>query len=277
MKWGNMKLANMNQHYHRYPLTYFLDSTVRVGLQAIELWGGTPHLYVDDAKPADVKKVLKEIRSRDLEIVCFTPEQAIYPINLSAKDDTCRNRSIDYFKRCLEVTRELECSKLLVIAGFGFYNEPEEEAFARGRDSLQQLAREAEKTDVTLVLEAMSPIGSNVIYNLETLKKMYKAVDSPSMKVMLDTVLMAVSGDTIDEYASAFGEDLVHFHFIDGDGQTTAHLGWGEGSFPLQEFKASLERMNYQGYLTLELISPPKYNWDPEAGIRKSLEALGVY
>lgn len=269
-----LKLANMNQNYHRYPLEYFLDSTVRTGLEAIELWAGTPHLYVNDASPQEVAGVLKQIRQRDLEIACFTPEQAIYPINLSAKDDTCRNRSIEYFQKCLRVTNALECQKMLVIVGFGFYNEPPEEAWKRAAASLHVLAKDAEQAGVTLVLEAMSNIGSNVIYNLDTLKRMHAEVGSPAMKVMLDTIPMALAGETIEDYGAAFGDELVHIHFLDGDGKTTAHLAWGEGGFSLDSFVDGLKKINYDGYLTLEHISP-KYNWDPEAAVRQSLSYIG--
>jgi fructoselysine 3-epimerase len=269
-----MKLANMNQHYHRYPLEYFLDSKVRVGLQAIELWAGTPHLYVNDATHQEISAVLKEIMKRDLNIVCFTPEQCIYPINLSAKEETCRKRSIEYFKKCIGVGNSLECNKLLVTVGFGFYNEPREEAWKRAVDSLQQLSIEAEAAGTILVLESMSHIGSNVIRDLESLKKMYEEVKSPNLKVMLDTIPMVLAGDTIENYGEAFGDDLVHIHFIDGDGKTAAHQAWGEGVFPLESFKDSLKKINYQHYLTLELISP-KYNWDPEKGIRESIELIG--
>lgn len=269
-----MKLANMNQNYHRYPLDYFLDSTVRCGLEAIELWAGTPHLYIDDASAGEVAGVLRQIRQRGLEIVCFTPEQAIYPINLSAKDDTCRKRSVDYFQRCIQVTNALECPKMLVIAGFGFYNEPAEEAWKRASESLHVLAKDAEKAGITLVLEAMSNIGSNVIYNLDTLKRMHAEVNSPAMKAMLDTIPMMLAGETIEDYGAAFGDELVHVHFLDGDGKTTAHLAWGEGVFPLDSFVDSLESIGYDGYLTLEHIAP-KYNWDPEAAVRQSLAAIG--
>lgn len=262
----------MNQHYHRYPFEYFLESTVRVGLNAVELWGGIPHLYVNDATHHDVKSTLTEIKQRDLELVCFTPEQCIYPINISAKDDTTRNRSIEYFKKCIDVTNTLECDKLIVCVGYGFYNEHPEEVWKRASNSLQILTEEARKKGVTLVLEQMSNIGSNIIINLKTLKKMYHEINSPNLKVMVDTVLMEVAGDKLDDYKQ-FGEDLAHIHFVDGDAKTTAHLAWGEGTLPLDEYKKTLNQMNYNGYLTLELISP-KYNWDPEKGIRDSIEKI---
>ncbi|WP_010276721.1 sugar phosphate isomerase/epimerase family protein [Paenibacillus senegalensis] len=267
------KIANMNFHYHRYPFDYFLDSTVRLGLNAIELWAGAPHLYVEDTTHQEVAALLKEIRRRDLELVCFTPEQCIYPINLAAKNDTLRRRSLDYFQKSLEVANSLECGMLLVTAGYGFFNEPAEEAWRRARESLEELCRHAEAAGVILVLEPLSRFGSNVITNLASLKRMISEVGSPQMKALLDTVPMTLVGDTIDGYAAALGRDLAHVHFLDGDGKTSAHLAWGEGCFPLEAFKRSLDNNGYDGFLSLEIIGP-QYNWDPENATRASLERL---
>lgn len=267
------KIANMNFHYHRFPFEYFLDSTVRLGLQAIELWGGAPHLYVGDATHQDILSIRRQIRSRDLELVCFTPEQCIYPINLAAKDNTLRKRSIDYFRTCIEVTNTLETGLLLVTAGYGFYNEPAEEAWSRARESLSVLAEAAQQQGVTLALEPMSKMGSNLITDLKSLHQMYSEVSSPALKVLMDTVPMTLGGDSIETYDAVFGGDLAHIHFLDGDGKTSAHLGWGMGCFPLEKFAESLKAIGYNGYLTLELIGP-QYNWEPERYTKESLESL---
>lgn len=269
------KIANMNFHYQRYPLEYFLDSTVKVGLQAIELWGGAPHLYVEDATPQELTRIRKEIERRELELMCFTPEQCIYPINLSAKDETCRSRSIAYFKKCIHAANSLETQLLLVTAGYGFYNEPVEEAWERGRESLQVLAKEAESEGVVLALEPMSTFGTNLITSLDSVKRMHDEVGSPNMKVLLDTIPMTLAGDSIKAYGEAFGDDLAHIHFLDGDGKTSAHLALGQGVLPLDAFAADLKSIGYKGYLTLELIGP-QYNWDPEKGTRDSLDRLAA-
>ncbi|MFS0724339.1 TIM barrel protein [Paenibacillus sp. 1P07SE] len=267
------KFANMNFHYHRYPFEYFLDSTVKLGLPAIELWGGAPHVYVGDASHGDIVAMRQEIERRGLELVCFTPEQCIYPINLSAKDDTLRMRSVDYFKKCIGVANTLETSMLLVTVGYGFYNEPAEEAWNRGRESLRVLAEEAERQGIILALEPMSKMGSNLITDLKSLERMYNEVNAPAMKVLLDTVPMTLGGDSFEAYHAAFGDDLAHIHFLDGDGKTSAHLGWGMGVLPLEQYAKSLETIGYDGWLTLELIGP-QYNWEPEAFTRQSLERL---
>ncbi|MGF7029627.1 protein FrlC [Paenibacillus mucilaginosus] len=268
------RIANMNLHYHRYPLDYFLDSTVRLGLDAVELWGGAPHLFLPDLGHADLRQVLGGLRQRGLELVCLTPEQCIYPVNLSAKDEACRRRSLDYFRRAIGAANTLECSRLLVTAGYGFFNEPREEAWERGRASLAELAEEAREAGVTLLLEPLSPLGSNLVTDLASLQRMHREVDSPALKILLDTVPMMLAGDTLEAYGEAFGEELVHIHFLDGDGKTSAHLAWGEGVYPLDAFRESLQRIGYRGALSLELIGP-QYNRDPEKASRDSLIYLG--
>lgn len=173
----------------------------------------------------------------------------------------------------MTVNNSLECPLLLITAGYGFFNEPKEEAWKRAYDSICEISKEAEKQGVLLVLEPLSAIGSNVITNVSTLKKMIKDVGSPNLKAMLDTVPMVLAGDTICDYGTAFGDDLLHIHFLDGDGKTSAHLSWGEGTFPLKSFKQSLEKINYKGYLSLEMIGA-QYNWDPEKATKQCLDRL---
>ena len=37
------QLVNMNQHYRRFSLDYFLDCQQRLGVEQIELWCGAAH------------------------------------------------------------------------------------------------------------------------------------------------------------------------------------------------------------------------------------------
>lgn len=269
------KYANMNLIYQRYTLDYFLDSTVSLGLQNIELWGGEPHLNVEDATPQEIGAIRKSIRDRGLNLVCFTPEQCAYPINLASGRLASRRRSIDYFKKCIEVTGALECPMLLVSAGYGLFNEPKEEAWKRAVESLQKVAREAEAAGVVLALEPFYYPYTNVLTDLATTKKMLAEVGSPCLKPMVDTACMVLTGDTLQDYAAAFGKDLVHIHFVDGNDTSSVHLAWGEGMFPLEEFRGCLKELGYEGHLTLELIGT-QYLVEPEKAVAKSLAYLEV-
>ena len=72
------QISPMNIHYALYPLEYFLDSLVKYDIQAVELWGGSPHVPIEDATFASVCRIRDEIVRRDLNIACFTPEYQGY-------------------------------------------------------------------------------------------------------------------------------------------------------------------------------------------------------
>jgi fructoselysine 3-epimerase len=270
------RIANMNLAYQRYPLDYFFDSTIRLGLDAIELWAGEPHLYVEDTTMGMVKSVLKKIQDRNLRLICFTPEQCDYPVNLAASEPGFRQRSIEYFKKSISIANSLECQMVLVSGGYGFFNEEKDEVWKRAKESLHEISLVAEKEGILLVLESFFYPYTNVIVDLKTSKQMILEVDSPSLKAMVDTPCMVLAGDTLDDYAASFGNDLIHIHLVDGNGVSSAHLSWGEGNFPLSSYKLTLEKIGYNGYLTLELIGH-NYLVDPESAVRNSLSLLNKY
>ena len=111
------QVAAGNFHYRNYPFTYFLDSIARMGVKNIEIWAAAPHLCVDLVTQHEVSSIKKEIQHRNLKTICFTPEQCVYPINLAAKEHKLRQYSVEYFKRSIEISIELDCQMVLVTPG----------------------------------------------------------------------------------------------------------------------------------------------------------------
>src|SRR5579875_711190 len=79
-----------------YPLDLALRKIRAAGYDGVELWGGQPHGYILDlAREADGELVLDEaiaasIRTlcdrHGLDLVCYTPEQVLYPINVLVEE-----------------------------------------------------------------------------------------------------------------------------------------------------------------------------------------------
>lgn len=266
-----MNISIMNISYQKYPFDYFLDSVERLGVQAIELWAGEPHLYVDSADSRKVGAMARDIRARGLKTVCFSPEQFVYPINIAAKDEEYRRRSIEYLKKSVHMTVDFECPIMLITPGHGYYNEPKKEAWKRAVDSLHTLSKEAESAGIALVMETFSKFGSNLVNHIADLQNIIAEVQSPALRPMLDTAPMYLAGEGVDEYFAAFDGKIEHVHLVDGDGQSAAHLAYGDGVYPIDSYIRSLR--NYTGYITPELIIP-KYLIEPEKSIKKCLEFL---
>ncbi|ASS91411.1 sugar phosphate isomerase/epimerase family protein [Aeribacillus pallidus] len=265
------QITGMNFHYKHYPLEYFLDAMVRYGFKNIELWGASPHFYVDDVSLQDTRKVKKEIDRRDLSVVCFTPEQCVYPINLAAKEERIREKSVQYFIKSAEVAKELGAPMLLVTAGWGYENEDRQEAWKRTRDSLERLSKVAADLELVLVLEPLTRAESNLIYDSKSLKTMLDEVNSPYLKGMIDTIPMALANEDFYNYFSLLNDNLIHIHFIDG--KPEGHHVWGEGVLPLQKYIGQLSQIGYKGSLTLEYTSY-QYVQNPDAAIERTLKVL---
>jgi|SRR5699024_5658357 len=272
-KKSGLKIAGMNYHYVRFPFSYFLDSMVHFGVKNIEIWGGAPHFYIDDSSLQDVYKLKKEIKKRNLNIVCLTPEQCSYPINIASKDDYMRERSMRYFEKSIMIANELEVPYVLITPGWGYFNESKTESWKRSVNALERLANCAKGFGLKIVLEPLKPTESNLINDSYTLKKMVSEVNSPYLKAMIDTNPMALMGESLDDYFKLLKDDLVHIHFVDGpDG----HLAWGEGSLPLNDYIKELQNNEYNGYLTLELTSS-RYYLHPNIAMDKTLKNLASY
>lgn len=268
------QLTGMNFHYLHYPLPYFLDAMARYGLGKIELWGAAPHLYVEDATLSEIHRLKQEISGRGLEVVCFTPEQCMYPINLAAKEKEIRDRSLRYFKKSMDISVELDSPMVLVTAGWGYRSEPMQEAWDRAKESLHILSDYAEQRGLTLALEPLSRVESNLITDLPTLMAMLDAISSTALKGMVDTVPMAMLGEKLGSYFDRLGDNLVHIHFIDGN--PGGHLAWGDGSLPLESFIETLKEVKYSGALSLEFTSA-QYLEEPNLAVEKSLRRLEPY
>ena len=188
------RFALGSYHYMHYPLTYFLDTAVELGVSAVELWAAAPHLCLDVIDDAGLRQAGREVRSRGLRVCCLTPEQCTYPVNLAAEDEALRRHSIQNFRRAIQAARELECPMVLVTAGCGYYNRPVSEAWERAADSLGQIAAYGLDQGVRLVLETLTPISSNVLNTPEQQRDMLARLPQGSACGMVDIGQMAYMG-----------------------------------------------------------------------------------
>lgn len=265
------QIAGMNYTYCHYPFDFFLDSMTRLGIRNIELWGGSPHFYTEDFTCEMIRGVKKQISSRGLNLVCFTPCQAVYPVNIAAKESYLRDRSIRYMIKSIEAAVELESPLVIVGAGWGYLSESKADAWKRSQESLGIITRNAERLGVTLALEPYTTISSNLINYASELKQMLMEVGSPVMKGMLDVGQMAILNERIEDYFGVLGKDLVHIHFVDG--RPTGHMAFGDGTLPLSDYLHKIIEIGYARHLSME-INDRQYFIEPEMAVKQSLDML---
>lgn len=263
------QLSGMNCHYIRYSMQYFLDSMVELGFQNIEVWGASPHYFAPYFSDDMVQELKREIQSRGLHLVCLTPEQVTYPINIAAREDYLRELSVEEHLKTLEHAVELESGKMLLTPGYGYNDENREEAWRRSADSIYRIARRAEELGIVVALEHLSPASSNLINTAWDLKRMVDEIKSSNLKAMFDFGQVNIVGEKVRDYFDLLGDDIVHVHIVDG--VPGGHLALGDGNIPLEENLGDVASYGYRGYMSLE-IADRRYFADPRKADRQSID-----
>lgn len=262
------KFAVGNYAYQLYTFDYFLGSMERLGIRAIELWAAGPHFYLDDFSDGMIRSLGRQIQEHALSVICLTPEQCAYPINIAACEAYIRERSIRYFERAIQAAAILEVPAVLVTPGQGYRNETRKEAWKRSVDSLVHLADCAKSAGIVLFLEHLTEATTNLAITSLDLSMLVAEIGAPNVKGMLDTDMMGRIGEGIDDFWKAFSGDLAHVHFVDG--MPGGHLAPGDGILPMERSLFELRDRGYEGYLTFE-ITNERYLLMPEEANRKSL------
>ena len=219
------QLSVMNIQYRYFSLDKFLDDAVGNGVSNIELWGAMPFFNIEDMTYQEVKEVRHQIESRGLKLVCLTPEQCVYPVNLAAPSEAARRRSLKFFEDNIRAASELGTDKMLVTTGYGFFDESNhEEAWKWARDGIYDLAELAKIHGITLALEVLRRDESNLVYNLPTLSQMLDELKHDSVGGMIDTIPMALAGERPADYLQALG-DLCMFILLTEHPEDILHGG----------------------------------------------------
>lgn len=269
------RLVAMNQHYQNFSLDYFLDAQYEIGISNIELWMSMQHFPLDSLTYGNCKELMKKLVKRNQQIVCATFPSCDFQYQYACQDKNYRRKCINYFQNGLRAAEELGAQIVTANSGWGYWNEPESEGLKAVKEILGQVVNLAEQKNMTVVLETLTADESRLINNMHKLKQFVDEFDSQSLKVMIDTVAMAEAGETMEEWFQLFGSDIRYMHFIDGK-QSWEHLAWGDGNYPLGEMIQVINKYQYEGYLSQELITQ-SYLENPIKADKRNLCELNKY
>lgn len=260
------QLVNMNQHYKRYSLDYFLDCQQRAGFENIEFWLGASHFYIDSKEFENPAPVIRKFRDRGLKVVSVTTPSMAYQYQYASQEKELLEQSYRYFTNGVRVASEFGADRIVINSGWGYNGENYDEMWKRLREHIYRVCDFAAECGIICAMESLRDDESNIVYTLKQAEKMFHDVNHPNLKMMVDNIATDLAGESLEEWFEAFGDDLVHMHFLDGN--PPAHSSWGDGNTPLLRELETMERHNYKGYLVQE-VADDKYFSDPfKADIR---------
>lgn len=264
------RLSAANYHYKRYSLDYFFNSAEKLGYETIELWASGPHLNLEDFTNDDLKAVKKKISDHNLELVCFTPEQCLYPISVCHPDKRYRDRSVDFFCKHIEASVLLDCNRMVVSTGMAYLDDDAEETWKWCVEAFKKISEKAQKEGVYLATEPFTKYTTHICNNVNQLKKLIEEVGSPMLKGLADTDVIATTGtDTLETFVKTLGKDLIHVHFLDGN--PGGHLVPGDGKLDMKDSLRLFDEIGYEGYLALEILDR-RYVMEPDKALKGAMD-----
>lgn len=264
------QIAVANYPYGKYSFDYTLDSLERMGGENLELYACDPHFNIEDLSPSDIVSAKKKIRDHHLKVVCVTPEQCIYPVNIANWNITARKRSIGIYVKCLEIANDMGCCLCQFLSGFGCLDERDEDIWKRSAESLAYLADIADAYGVDIALET-SPKSYTCLTDAKKTMEMIHEIGSPRLFGMLDTAVLGYSQEDVTDVIDTLGDKLRHVHFADGI--PNGHYVLGEGQLDLKRMLSCLNDAGYTHMLSLEIMNN-LYVEDPERAMKTSFQWL---
>jgi len=218
--------------------------------RAMELWLGKLDAYLESHTLDEVQELLERH-----ELAC--PVASFQGGLLTSQGDQ-RREHWDSFARRLDVCRQLGV-ETLVIAG-DIRGPLTQQDLDRVSLSLSEAAQQAGRTGLRLALEfqAQSTFGNNI----QTAAALVQETGSPHLGICLDMFHFYCGPSKLEDFAFLSPSNLFHVQMCDIAG-TARELATdadrvlpGDGDFQLQVIIDHLRRLDYPGYVSIELMNP---------------------
>lgn len=259
-----MRFSFLTYQFARYPLEYSFLMAKEYGFEGVEIWGARPHAYAWDMDDSRIKEILDLKRQYGLEVSMYTPELLAYPYNLVSADKKEREETVSYLKRSLEAAAAMGTKAMQITVKHPGYGRDRQQVWQLLKDALQELCHKAEKEQVAIILESLTPSEGNVITCVDDIVQIQRMVDSPYLRTMIDVVPPFIANEPYAEYFDKLNGTMNYVHICNSDGRTEFHsrLNDRDGVIPLCDFFHILKRHGYDGWCSLELLAP--YFGEPE-------------
>lgn len=263
-----MNWIPMNLHYMRFSPRQYLDKLATSPFDAFDLYMSAPQLNAFDYPLGDLIELDRQIRKRNLQVYCITPENCTYPCNFATQNRETRESSLRYYQRVIDTAEYLGCKNVQISIGFGYFDAPAQEAWNNTRGCLQLLAEYGKKKGVRFFLEENKCTTTQVMVTSDNIAQMINEVGADNIDGMLDIDQMVFAGQTIDEYFVSLGSQMAYVHFID-----SGHTVPGDGDYPLRQYYQDLKCNGYDGTCCFEIIDR-RYYVDPDKALDQCIDWL---
>ena len=250
-----MKYGIMSLDFKRFDLETCFRWAHEYGFDGLEIFGCRAHLYPWDLNDETAQRIRGYSKTFNIEIPMYTPNAINLPFCLCSKLETERNDGVAYYQKAIDAAQAIGAPAVLVVADHPGYTITYKQAWQYLIESMRKICAHAEKKQIKVVIEPLTPMESPIVTCAEHCVELIKTVESDALYAMLDVVPPVVVQEPFYNYFKLLGNRLYYVHLCNTDGVTDAHLRLENGILPIPDVLTLLTNNNYNGYVTVELYS----------------------
>ena len=227
--------------------TYYLNKVADLGFDVLEV--ASAHiLNMSNANLQNLKSIAIERGIEITYVIGFSPDN-----DIASEDNVIVKKGIEYAKRTLEAIYHME-GKIFCGINYSSWPRVMNEGIVdkrpwldRSLKSIKEVIKTAEDFGIYYCLEVVNRFEQFLLNTAEEGIVFCKMVDSPNIKLLLDTFHMNIEEDSISEAITKTGKYLGHMHIGENNRKVP-----GKGHMPWDEIFQALNRISYKGYIVME-------------------------
>ena len=215
-----IRLSGSNVHYFYYPIEFCLQKLASAGFHEMELYLGTPHIFIDRNIVDPFADIFSLARENEICITSVHPETISFRYTLCNPDPDWNRKSILAYRKCIEFASDNGIHTLNTDISGCFRDCDQDDVFAQVYGDLRELADVAADKDVHIVLETTGREFQGFLTDISSLHCLFGKLSEEYPEVFLaglnwDSMLAA--DETPDAWFSLFGEKLQYIRFGNPD------------------------------------------------------------
>jgi len=248
-----MKFAICNELFQDWPFDKAFAFTRECGYTGIELAPFTVGSDASSISPSKRQDIRQQAQAAGLDVVglhwLLAKTNGYY---LTSPDAMVRRNTADYLAELARLCADVG-GKIMVLGSPQQRNllpdVTHEEALKFAADVISAAVPTLADQDVTLALEPLGPAEGDFLRTAVSATKLMDMVDSPYVRLHLDVKAMSTEEIEIPMIIEQNADRVVHFHANDPN-----LLGPGMGDVDFTPILATLTRIDYQGWVSVEVF-----------------------
>jgi len=241
------------------PIGSAMEQTSKLGFEAIELGIASQGVLTHNTTQAECEEIVREAEKHGLKISGVASGES-WTTSPTANDEDVRKKIIDFTQKALQVTQWLGSDAYLFVPGaVEVFFLPEAEVipydvcYQRASEAISQLVPVAEKLGVAIAVEN---VWNKFLLSPLEMREFIDNFNTSQVGVYFDVGNVLLTGYP-DQWIHILGSRIKRVHIKDfkrSVGTADGFVDLLEGDVDFEAVKQALSEINYDGYVTAEMI-----------------------